>query len=110
MKLSNFAGFIKSANAGPTMLTIDIGFRSRSDFDKVVVCDLINAKLITGLYPVPPERVQIYNYSPSSVIKITLPRSARAGSLDERDYDGTQQFAPLLDVEVPASIFSEPSS
>lgn len=106
MTLSDYAGFIKSANAGPTMLTIDIGFRSPADFERMVAARVITPELVAGLYPIQPDQVQIYNYAPSSVIKITIPRAVGAGSLDERDYDGVQQFVPLLSVPLPA-VFGE---
>ena len=37
---------------------------------------------------------------PARIIKVTLPRPAMSGGLAERDFDGVQQFAPLLDIPV----------
>ena len=101
MQLSSIAAFIKSANAGASMLTFDIGFATREDFDFVSASGALSAAVIAGLYPVAASDVRIYAYAPSLVIKITIPRPRSAGGVAERDFDGVQQFAPLLSVPVP---------
>lgn len=101
MKLVDIASFIKSSNAGASYLTFDIGFPDRKTFERVVQSEIISAALISRLYPVAPADVQIYAYRPSMAIKITIPRPVMSGGLAERDFDGVQQFAPLLDIEGP---------
>jgi hypothetical protein len=101
MKLVDIASFIKSANAGASYLTFDIGFASAEAFAQVVASAVITPELVSRLYPVSAADVQIYAYRPSSVIKITIPRPVMSGGLAERDFDGVQQFAPLLDIEGP---------
>ena len=100
MKLSELATFIKSANAGATQLTFDIGFADEATFRRVVESGAIDANKVAALYGVARDRVRIYAYTPACAIKITIPRPSLSGGLDERDFDGVQQFAPLLDIEV----------
>jgi len=101
MKLQDIASFIKSANAGASYLTFDIGFPSAETFHRVSGSGVITQELIATLYPIKPSDVQIYAYEPSLVIKITIPRPVASGGLAERDFDGVQQFAPLLDIDGP---------
>jgi hypothetical protein len=103
MKLVDAASFIKSANAGASYLTFDIGFADAQTFERVAGSGVITPDLIAGLYPIPAEDVRIFIYRPSWVIKITIPRPVMSGGLAERDFDGVQQFAPLLTIEVPAA-------
>ena len=101
MKLRDIASFIKSANAGASQLTFDIGFADADLFQRVVATEALNAALIARLYKVDAARVEIYAYDPASVIKITIPRGGLAGGIEERDFDGVQQFPLLLDVDIP---------
>jgi hypothetical protein len=100
-RLSDVASFVKSANAGATMLTFDIGFASRDAFDRVVASGSITPQSIMGLYGVRAGEVAIYAYAPALMVKITIPRPVMSGGVAERDFDGVQQFAPLLDLDVP---------
>ena len=102
MKLDDLASFIKSANAGASQLTFDIGFDGAERFRKVIDSGAVSAEVVAKLYRIRPEDVRIYAYAPSSTIKITIPRPVISGGIEERDFDGVQQFVPLLDLDVPA--------
>jgi hypothetical protein len=99
-RLSDIAAFIKSANAGATQLTFDIGFPDRSTFEQIVRSGVIDAAKIASLYNIDAGDVAIHHYEPASTIKITIPRATRSGGVDERDFDGVQQYPPLLGIEV----------
>lgn len=101
MKLDAIAKFIKSANAGASQLTFDIGFADAASYRRVVASGVLDAGRIARLYQVAVEDVQIHAYDPAWVIKITIPRREIAGGVAERDFDGVQQFVPLLDLEIP---------
>lgn len=98
--LRDLASSIKSTNAGASQLTFDIGFDNVTTYRQVVASGVLNVDLIAALYKVPREQVEIYDYDPASVIKITIPRGGLAGGIAERDFDGVQQFPPLLDLVV----------
>jgi hypothetical protein len=91
VRLSDLAVYIKSANAGATQITIDAGFAD---------AESINEEAIAEIYHVDPALVQIHHYSPANTIKITLPRAVVSGGFDERDFDGVQQYVPILFLEV----------
>jgi len=101
MKLSEIAFFIKSNNAGATFLTFDVGFKDERSFELVLASGAIDEPTIERLYPFARGNVKIYSYRPALVIKVTVPRPSTSGGPAERDFDGVQQFAPLLDIEVP---------
>jgi hypothetical protein len=100
MKLPEITSFLKSANAGASELTFDIGFATRETFDKVVTAGAITPETIGRLYSIDPSSVRVFAYEPALIIKVTIPRVVRSGGIAERDFDGTQQYAPLLDLEI----------
>lgn len=100
VRLSDLAVYIKSANAGATQITIDAGFADAETFENVRSSGSINEEAIAEIYHVDPALVQIHHYSPANTIKITLPRAVVSGGFDERDFDGVQQYVPILFLEV----------
>ena len=99
-KLSALTTFIKSANAGASKITFDMGFASRDRFDRVVASGGVSPMTIAPLFNVRSEDVEIFEYEPALMIKVTIPRAVKSGGVAERDFDGVQQFAPLLDLEI----------
>ena len=100
-RLSELTTFIKSANAGASRITFDMGFASRDLFDRVAASGAVSPAAIAPLFGIAPEEVAVFAYLPALMIKVTIPRPAKSGGVAERDFDGVQQFAPLLDLEVP---------
>lgn len=100
MTLDDIASFIKSTNAGATRLTFDIGFPDEATYQRVVDGKVIRPETIHALYGVPLDSIEIYEYAPAQIIKVTIPRGTMSGGLEERDFDGVQQFAPLLGIAV----------
>ena len=99
--LAEIAETLKSANAGASWLTFDIGFADEAAFDHVCTRDVVTPAVLAELYGVDSARVQVYHYRPSLTIKATIPRDTFGDQAGERDFDGTQQYVPLLDIEVP---------
>ncbi|GGC00648.1 hypothetical protein GCM10011494_19010 [Novosphingobium endophyticum] len=100
IRLGDLAPGLKCRNAGASWLTFDIPFSTLEDLELVIRSGAINERMIAEIYGVPFEHVSIYVYKPAVAIKVTLPRASAAGGVDESDFDGAQQFAPLLDVEI----------
>ena len=50
---------------------------------------------------VPPEDVQLFHVDNALAIKVSIPRPVFSGDLDDSDVFGGQQYAPLVDLEVP---------
>ena len=101
IRLTDMAEVIRSKNAGPYQLTLDIIFKESDMFLKVCKAKVINKKLIAGLYGVTEDKViNIIEFKPAKAIKVTLARSIPSGGLGDTDVYGAQQHAPLLGLEL----------
>jgi hypothetical protein len=100
--LGEVAASVKSANAGATQLTMEIGFADGETFDRVCAALLPTLPATVGLrYGLAADAVRVWAYRPALTLKITVPRGSFADQLAETDFDGVQQHVPLLDVRVP---------
>ena len=94
--LKDLAVVIRSKNAGPYELTLDVLLRSEEMFCKMRDAEVINKKTIAELYRLPEEDVLSIIYFPNALaIKATIVRPLPSGALGERDVYGAQQHAPL---------------
>jgi len=103
MRLYDLADVIRSKNAGPFTLTIDLLFEDKNRFRHVLSADILTPQLIAELYNVNPKNVTIRPFERVRAIKITLPRpsGASSGAPGDTDVYGSSQHYPLADVEIP---------
>ena len=95
--LKDVANVIRSKNAGPYELTLDVLLQSDEMFQKLQAADVINKKSIAKLYGLPEEDVLSIVYFPNArAIKATIVRPLPSGAMGERDVYGAQQHAPLV--------------
>ena len=100
-KLIDVARVIRSKNAGPYQLTLDILVRERQVNDLLRRRQLPAAETVAGLYGVPREDiVSVIWFDPAQAIKVTMKRRLPSGSPGDSDVYGAQQHAPLLDLEL----------
>lgn len=99
-RLDRLARVIRSKNAGPLLLTLDLIFESRAAFAHVAGQSAALRAEVARLYARPEQEVSVIPYPPALAIKITLPRSLPAGSPGDTDVYGTQQHRPLLGIEL----------
>ena len=100
MKLSEIAQVIRSKNAGPRRLTLDVMFASDADYRRVAQSPAFSRENLGQLYRVPPEAVTIIPYPVGRAIKIVMARTIMAGDPGDFDVYGAQQHAPLLGIEI----------
>jgi hypothetical protein len=100
MKLWEITKLIRSKNAGPFELTFDVIFRDRAGYERVRAAGLISTEWVAATWRVDPRDVAIIHYDPANAIKITIPRAAISGDIDDSDVYGGQQHAPLVNLEV----------
>ena len=97
MILKEVANVIRSKNAGPYELTLDVILKERDMFDKIKAANVINAEAIARLYKIPVTDVIGIVYFPNALaIKATIVRPLASGNMGERDVYGAQQHAPLV--------------
>ena len=102
--LSEVATVIRSKNAGPFELTLDIIFPSRAQFLIVKDTGMFSKAMIAGLYHCKfNDILDIIYFENAYAIKIVLKRDIPAGSIGDHDVYGAQQHAPLLSIDVPIS-------
>lgn len=101
IRLRDLAKLIRSKNAGPFELTFDIIFADKDTYNQVKKTGVLNKRLFADLYQTPIEHVMFFEYDPANAFKITIPRPAISGSLEDTDVYGGQQFGPIADLEIP---------
>ena len=95
--LKDVANVIRSKNAGPFELTLDVLLKDAETFEKMKAAEIVNKKMIAKLYRIPEEDVISIVYFPNAkAIKATIVRPLPSGALGERDVYGAQQHAPLV--------------
>ena len=98
--LKDIANVIRSKNAGPYELTLDMLLKDAETFEKMRKADVINKQVIAQLYKIPEEDVLSIVWFPNALaIKATIVRPLPSGALGERDVYGAQQHAPLMNLE-----------
>lgn len=101
-KLHELAKTIRSKNAGVNKITFDIIFREAAQYERVKRSGAINRTSMAALYGIPLERISDFvEYDPGYAIKFTIYRLRPSGCAGDGDIFGAQQYAPLLDVEIP---------
>lgn len=99
--LGSIAKLIRSKNAAPWQLTVDIMLADAETYQRVVDADVITKASMGEMFQLDPEQVQLYLYPPANAIKISFPRHVPNGDPADTDTFGGQQFAPLVDLEIP---------
>ena len=101
-KLSAIAKTIRSKNAGVNLITFDIIFAERSTYERVKAARVLTRETVARLYRIAPERISDFvEFDPANAIKFTIYRLRPSGSPGDPDIFGSQQYAPLLSLDVP---------
>jgi len=101
--LESLADVLRSKNAGPFQITIDVMFNDETAYRRVRSADALNPRKVAEVYKVAPEQVRIIPFDRVRAIKITMPRrwgTRGSGSGFDRDVYGAQQHGPLCDIEI----------
>jgi uncharacterized protein DUF4387 len=102
--LGDLADVMRSKNAGPFQITIDLMFNDRATYDRVKNSGVLEASVLAPLYQVEESLVRIMPFDRVRAIKITVPRRTGdygSGSAFDRDVYGAQQHGPLVDLRIP---------
>jgi hypothetical protein len=101
-KLSELASGLSSKNAGNFHLTFDVIFDSVDAYRRVVDSGALTPGTVAACYGVETsEVISIIAFDPGNAIKINMRRRLASGDPGEIDVFGAQQYAPLLDLEIP---------
>lgn len=100
VKLVDIAKVIRSKNAGPTVLTLDLLFNDEAGFKAACASKSLTADSIAKLYSQPVAKVEVLPYPPALAIKIVMPRRIVSGNPGDSDVYGAQQHGPMLGIEL----------
>ena len=75
MRLKELVKKIRSKNAGPFLLTIDIFCSNRKTFETII--QKITKIEISRLYKIPKKQIEIFPIKDLFIVKITIPRPNR---------------------------------
>jgi hypothetical protein len=101
-KLSEIAKTIRSKNAGVDKITFDVIFPDRTTYDLVRESGVLSRQAVCRIFGI--DMVQITDhveFGPAMAIKFTIYRRMPSGSPGDADIFGSQQYGPLLGIELP---------
>lgn len=100
-RMKELARVVRSKNAGPFELTLDVFFKDAESFARVRDSGSVTAERVASLYKISEADVlEITFFEPAWALKITLRRWIGSAAPGDTDVFGAQQHVPLLDFEV----------
>ncbi len=101
--LAEIAKTIRSKNAGVDRITFDLIFAERADYELVRRSGVVSRSAVCRIFGIEDSRITDYvEFDPALAIKFTIRRTVPSGSPGDADTFGSQQYGPLLGIEVPA--------
>lgn len=100
-RLDTLARVIRSKNATPFLLTLDIFFENSESYERVKRSKALNKERLASLYRVPLEYVKAILFIDSArAVKMVLLKRTPSGDPGFADIYGNQQNVLLLDIEI----------
>lgn len=99
--LASLTRLIRSKNAGPFVLTFDMMFEDEARYRRVRDSGVLTRELVARLYGLPADKVQFFFCDHALAVKASIPRPVTQGDVGDADGHGGQQYAPLMDIDIP---------
>lgn len=100
LRLWMITDLIRSKNAGPFMLTIDLMFKEERHYAWARRSRLAEPSFYADLYGVDAADIGVFRQDVAHALKISMPRPVPSGSTADRDVYGGQFHSPLVMLEV----------
>ena len=97
-RLSNLTHSIRSKNAGPFWVTIDLFFKDKNGF--AAVSEILDTQAVAKVLNLEVHQLERFDLPEINVIKISFPRVVVQGHRLDRDMHGAQYAWLLNDIEV----------
>lgn len=91
---------VRSKNAGPFWITVDLFFASRELYERWVDSPALQPDAIAVVFGAAPHMVKRFPVPDLLVLKLSYPRAVPQGGALERDMHGGQQYVRLLDIQL----------
>lgn len=108
--LIDIAKVVRSKNAGPYEVTLDVMFDDWATYESIKKAGVLDAVVIAKMFSLKPEQV-IWSgfFDAAMAFKATIPRqrngkAASSGGFGEDDVHGSQQYVPLAMMALPQSL------
>ena len=98
--LADVTRYVRSKNAGPFWVTVDIFFDGPSTYAAHHADPALGVEAVAPLFGADPAQVRRFEIEPLNALKFSYPRRHPQGGVVERDMHSGQQFVPLLDIQL----------
>jgi hypothetical protein len=98
--LADVARLVRSKNAGPFWLTIDVMFDNADVYRAAEQQHVFTPARLAALYRLPVEQVRVFAHPAALAFKVSFPRPIPSGSPGDADVFGGQQYAGVLELTV----------
>lgn len=89
---------VRSKNAGPFWLTVDIFCGTTATFERI--CDGLSTERVAKVFLTDSKTLKRFEIPSLNVVKFSLPRPEIQGSIADRDMHGASWAALLSEVEL----------
>ena len=97
--MADLATVIRSKNAGPFLITLDVFFDDEEIFRKVRDSGAVTREMIAKAYRVKESDIrELTFFDPAAALKITLTRWVGSAAPGDTDVFGAQQHVPLMNL------------
>lgn len=97
-QLGDLVQKVRSKNAGPFWLTIDIFCGSEAVFESV--CDHLDTGKVAARLGADAGTLKRFDITALNVIKISLPRPSVQGAIDDRDMHGASWASLIAEMDI----------
>jgi hypothetical protein len=97
-RLKDVCRYVRSKNAGPFWVTVDIFFDGPDTYRRYRQDPAIGAASVAEIYGVDVQHVRRFEVDDLNMVKLSFPRTAPQGGVVERDMHSGQQYVPMLDL------------
>ena len=97
-RLKDVAQKVRSKNAGPFWLTIDIFCGTPEAYE--IVVEKLKTSQVSKSFDTPEQTIKRFDISDLNVVKFSIPRPEIQGSIHDRDMHGASWAALLSEVEI----------
>lgn len=99
-RLSEVCRHVRSKNAGPYWITVDLFFKDADHYGRWAASSALQPEAVARVFGVVASHVKRFEVPQLQVVKLSFPRQVPQGGVHERDMHGGQQYVRLLDVEL----------
>lgn len=100
VKLHEVCHQVRSKNAGPFWVTLDLFFDGPESYARYKDAPALSKEAIGAAFDADPALIKRFAVDSLAVVKISYPRKSPQGGVVERDMHSGQQYVRLLDIVV----------